>query len=243
MIAVALSMAVAPAPLSAQKPGDDPRARAHQHYDRAVAYDKAGDWDQAVAEYQIAQSLYPDPEFDFLIAEVEVKRGNKQAAIERYDRYLAAEPNGRVSQRARDAVARLRAEIEPPQPQPPQPRGQAAASPGDKATSRAKILRLSAYGAGIVGVVALGAGIKFGLDARSSERDVEERWDARRFEEGQAADRKMKIWTTVGAVALVGGGVLYYLGHRADRGRTESPIALAGQAGPGFVGLLVRGGF
>jgi tetratricopeptide (TPR) repeat protein len=257
--AVAVCMAVMPAPLLAQKSGDA-SAKARKHYDRAVAYEDAKDWDREIAEYAEANRLYPSAEFDFLIAEVEVKRGNKETAIQRYQSYLAAEPKGRVSQQARDAVEKLRAELaterreaekrkreaeaggEKDNPTSgPAPPVDSGANVGEEAASRAPILRASAYIAGGLGLAALTAGLKFGADARNAASDVEERWDPERFEEGKSANQKMKIWCVVGSVGLVSAGVLYYLSHRAHRASTEEPVALT--AGPDFIGVVVSGGF
>lgn len=86
-------------------------------------------------------------------------------------------------------------------------------------------LRIAGLATGAAGVVALGIGAAFGVRARrvSDEAARWNRFDRARFDQGEAAERNMFILTGAGALALVTGGVLYYLGHQADRTRNSSP--------------------
>lgn len=94
-------------------------------------------------------------------------------------------------------------------------------------------LRIAGLATGGAGVIALGIGVAFGLHARSIS-DETAQWEMfhqARFDEGQAAERNMYILTGVGAAALLTGGVLYYLGHRADsEAVTIVPVVSPGAA-------------
>ena len=71
-----------------------------------------------------------------------------------------------------------------------------------------------------VGIVGIGLGIKYGLDARSDSDAISHHvgaWsdtDRKRYADGQTADERMKIAYVVGGSAIAAGAVLYYFGTR-----------------------------
>jgi hypothetical protein len=120
--------------------------------------------------------------------------------------------------------------------------GPAAGGDADEPRRRGGMtsLQWGGIGAAGAGVLAIGAGVYFGMRA-SSISDEAADWDTfdpDRYDEGEAAERNSIIAFGVGAACVVTGGVLYYLGHRA--GERESvavtPLVLPDGAGLGAVG-------
>ncbi len=103
--------------------------------------------------------------------------------------------------------------IEPPKPMPVGPPVDAEpAAPG-------RTLRISGIAVGGVGVAAIATGVFFGLRARSQSKDLNaaDEWDPSLESSAKRADRNAKILLGVGGAALIGGGVLFYLGVRAEQ--------------------------
>jgi hypothetical protein len=90
------------------------------------------------------------------------------------------------------------------------------------------------------GAIALGAGVVFGIQARSAADAIsrhEGPWtedERRTFEDGQRANRNMIIAYVAGGALVATGGVLYYLGARTH----VVPVT-----GAGTTGLAVQGRF
>jgi hypothetical protein len=100
-----------------------------------------------------------------------------------------------------------------------------------------------------VGALAIGLGVKFGLDARSAADDISNfqggSWtdeQLQREDDGKSAEKKMIIFTGVGAAAVIGGGVLYLLGSKKKAGRGDAS-ALAPLLSPDRVGFAYTGSF
>jgi tetratricopeptide (TPR) repeat protein len=105
-------------------------------------------------------------------------------------------------------------------------------------------LRIGGIVSGGIGVAALGAGVFFGLRARSISNEAAD-WDVfdpDRFAQGEAAERNMIICVGIGGAALVTGGVLYFMGHRAGA-RAERRMSVAPVLLPDGAGLAAGGSF
>ncbi|MCC6998228.1 MAG: hypothetical protein IT370_26670 [Deltaproteobacteria bacterium] len=110
-------------------------------------------------------------------------------------------------------------------------------------------LRVAGWVAASAGVLALGGGIYYGLRANELEDEVSSppAWSndlASKVDEGETAAFRANLLIGVGAAAVVGGGVLLYLGYRSGAsesrpGRTQVQGLLA----PGLAGVLVQGSF
>ena len=83
-----------------------------------------------------------------------------------------------------------------------------------------------------VGVALLGTGIAFGLSASSASDDLTKAsqmgtpWSPalqQKYDDGQSASTKSTLFTILGGAAIVGGGVLYYLGWN----KSNSSVAVA----------------
>jgi hypothetical protein len=73
----------------------DPQADAAEHYRQGKAFDNAGQYDRAVAEYKAAHAIDKLPSHLFNIARSHHLKGDKadlEAALDYYKQYLAAEP-------------------------------------------------------------------------------------------------------------------------------------------------------
>jgi tetratricopeptide (TPR) repeat protein len=96
----------------------------------------------------------------------------------------------------------------------------------DSVDSHAKILEIAGLGVAVIGAGVVGFGIKRGLDAQSISDELSDHqgpWtDAQiaRDQDGQDANRQMKIFTAVGAGVIVTGAVLFVVG-RGGHGRAE----------------------
>jgi hypothetical protein len=75
-----------------------------------------------------------------------------------------------------------------------------------------------------VGVVLIGGGVYFGLQAQKKQDEIEslstqepspDGWDAGLKKDGERAELTMFVLTGVGVAAIGTGAILYYLGHRA----------------------------
>lgn len=108
-------------------------------------------------------------------------------------------------------------------------------------------LRIAGLAAGGAGVVALGVGVAFGLRAKgiSDEASRWDRFDQARYDQGKAAERDMFILTGIGAAGLVTGGVLYYLGHRADMADdgARPAVTFVPAIGHGEIAFNAKGSF
>jgi tetratricopeptide (TPR) repeat protein len=249
-IATALVLATAPA-----RAEPNPRAQAKQHFKQAKALQDAGKYDDAVAEYRAAYDLDQRPEMLFNIAQVYRLGNHKQLAVDYYQQYLAAQPDGSGAREARQWIAELTRQIEadrplpsepekpapPPTAPPPSPPSRSEPEPPAlTATRGSPQLRIAGLATAGAGAIALGFGVVFGIKARSAADTITNHqgpWtedERHTFEDGQRANRTMIIGYVAGGALVVTGGVLYYLGARTH----VVPIADARTAG-----LAVQGRF
>jgi hypothetical protein len=112
-----------------------------------------------------------------------------------------------------------------------------------------RTLRWSGIATAGAGVLFVGLAVKYGVDARSASNALsnkESQWtdeDAALIEKGETADKRLKLFSVLGGAALVGGGVLYYLGHRKDARAGAEASAWAPVVSPDGVGIAWTGRF
>ncbi len=113
------------------------------------------------------------------------------------------------------------------------------------ATGAGRGMRIAGMATGSAGVVALGIGVMFGLKARSLSNEATswDTFDQKADDQGKADQRNMLVFTSVGAAALVAGGVLYYLGHRAERSSEAGAVSFAPSVGPSQITFTAAGRF
>jgi len=228
---LATSAAAQPSSAPKKQPTQQELDLARAHFKAAEAAKQRGDYRTAAAQYLAAYELFEDPEFFFDIGEVYRLAGDEPKALTYYQQYLALEPNGRGAAAARTAIGQIdeakrkadeeargkadedaakRAADATVQANPPP--APASSAPGGRG------LRIAGLATGGAGVAALGVGVIFGLRAKSISDEAAgwDRFDQARLDRGEAAERNMFLLTGVGTAALVTGGVLYSLGHRAN---------------------------
>ncbi len=175
---------------------------AQVRFDAGVRLTSAGQYDDAIAEFQTAYAIDPNPVLFYSLAVAERLAGRCPAAIEHYRRFLRSKPNRARTEAARAGIAMC---------------AQACAAEGGQA--RAWYAR-PATGAIAGGAISLGIGAGF-LIAAASARD---RAEAAQFSDDfeAALDRATGLRRTgvlfaVLGAALVGGGVAYEVVARRKR--------------------------
>lgn len=221
---------------------DTSAERARSHFKQGKAFQDAGAYERAAEEYKLAYEADKRPEMLFNIAQVYRLAKLKERALFFFKQYLEKQPEGAGADEARKHVVTLQRQLddEAAEKQAPPPTVLPLESgPVEQVTfeDQGRGLRYSGIGVATVGMLALGAGLKFGFDARSASRDISDHsstWtnaEKARFEDGERADRNMKIAYVISGALLVGGGVLYYLGDRAREARVTTYITPQGTAG------------
>ena len=188
---------------------------------------------------------------------------NRPKALELYQRYLAVAPDGDHASRAYDWIDALTAAprkgpvVERPSagvPEPvvtpaPAPRPAAPAFDPDPVQASARCRqRRAGLIIGAVGVVTLGAGIYFGLRAKSQASEVSDatKWSHELADTAAAGERNETIGIvlgSVGAAALVTGGIFYLLGSRRVRARGEVGLRLVPTVTPRAAGVNLSARF
>jgi tetratricopeptide (TPR) repeat protein len=270
---MAIAFAVVASAQSA-KPTAKQLEEARKHFTAAETAKAKGDFKTAAVEYLAAYEQFQDPEFFFNVAEVYKLGNDEENALAYYQKYLQLDPNGRGAPAARTAVDALNRSIAAKQDAARHAAEAAAAEAKRKADEDAKrkaeeeaklkqqeeppevddpapkrpggSLRIAGIATAGVGVAAIGAGIVFGLKAKSISNEAAswDMFDQARFDQGEAAERNMFILTGVGGAALITGGVLYYLGHRAGATATSnSEVTVAPVITPSAVTFSASGRF
>jgi len=177
----ALALVAIAAQLVHADPGKVGEAKAH--FKQAKAYQEAGAFARAVDEYKAAYELDPRPELLFNIAQAYRLAGDKKQALENYKQYLVAQPDGKGADEARVLVAELERQIDedaakvppipvPPVPVPVPPPVPVHVDPPPPARESRSTLKIAGIASAGVGLVAVGAGVKFGLDARAASNAI-----------------------------------------------------------------------
>jgi len=101
------SLVAVPAIVYAQ-PADKTKT-AKQYVDAGLAAQDAGDYDTAISLYEKAYALVPHPVLVFNMAQAQRLAKHDDKALELYEKYLAADPNGTQAKKAREIVADMKA--------------------------------------------------------------------------------------------------------------------------------------
>ncbi len=157
------------------------------------------------------------------IAKAEQAVKEAAAAKERYEAEMAAAAKEKQEAEAAERERQKAAATRPP--------AQAAAELSTKADgswSVEKRLKVAGIATGAVGVAAIGVGAYFGFSAVSDNSKLETLKNEQKFnpnliDDRDASETTFYVLTGVGAGALIGGAVLYYLGE----GKSGDPEARA----------------
>jgi tetratricopeptide (TPR) repeat protein len=85
----------------------DANANAKEHFRQGQAFFQIGEYDRALAEYQIAFDLSHEPSLVFNIALCHDRSNRPDQALQAFRRYLLLAPEGSVADEARESIARL----------------------------------------------------------------------------------------------------------------------------------------
>ena len=220
---------------------------------RAVEARKAcasGDVDKGIKLLAEILATTDDPTAVYNMGRCYQQNGQAEKAILQFREYLRkardlnAEERRMVEAHLREAEAddrAKRAAASVPQPNSgltPLPDPTVGTTvPTDRSTGNKK-LRLAGIGVGSLGVVSLGTGLFFGLQAHSLQRQHEKQDNMFSLADDKAGHRAATLqWVFygIGAAVLAGGAALYYLGLDHD----ES-VALLPSVSPQGMGALLR---
>ena len=148
------------APAFAQPTGED---QAKKHFKLGRVFQDSGEYLRAADEYKEAYLLDHKPEMLFNIAQAYRLGGEKQLAIEYYQQYLGAQPDGAGAPEAQKYIDELGKQVEAeraakrqsePPPTTPPPTTVLVLAPADNRTTVARSQPLQ-----IAGIATAGAGV------------------------------------------------------------------------------------
>src|SRR5688500_8879804 len=88
------------------------KREARQHLDQGNRLYKSGQWEDAIREYEAGAKIEAKPVFDYNLGQCARKRGDYQAALLYYDRFLAkGQPDGEVLAAVQAFMAEMRAQL------------------------------------------------------------------------------------------------------------------------------------
>lgn len=234
-----------------------PEQKARAHHAEGLEHYEAGRYDEAIASYRRAYALIPAPGILFNLAQAHRLAGHCAEALELYRRYAREQPEAANAPVANEHAAQMQAcldrkpaappetgaaEPAPPmeaEPQPvessrPLPSAPLPSAPADAGTpGRGK--KLAGLGIAAGGALALGAGLYFGLDARSASSDLDEFFasggvwgpEQQALEDrGERSNGLMIGFTALGTAAVVAGAVTYILGTREAEASSAAGLSV-----------------
>lgn len=223
--------AAPPEPPPAAAPGDK-AAEAKAAYKRGADLYRAGRYSAAIAEFQAADKLKPSPALHYNMAQAWEKLGDLPAALAAYARYLQLDPKApnreAVERTVRSLEAKVAAEsvqtprLEPGQePVPAPPSTSLAANPPAPPLEATRpdpapqpVERKNWLGpiiASGLGVVAAGAGVIMGVQARNAQNALLAGGNDRQQADALASKAKSDataanvLYGVAGAAVLTGG--------------------------------------
>lgn len=91
----------------AGKPTAASKKEARAHFQRGKSLQEQGSYDKAIAEYEAAYALVPDPAFVFNIARSLHLAGRTDEALVKYRDYVAVRPDGDIAAEAKDFIQEI----------------------------------------------------------------------------------------------------------------------------------------
>ncbi len=253
-LSLALILAIA-APVSAAPATDAPVSpEVDRALSEAAAAFDAGNFEAAVAGYERAYALSPDPNFLYNIGRIHEEAANLEAAVDYYGRF-AREPGVSLELRTqalerRKALKAILSETrEEPEPTPePTPAPTVVTAPAttdapEVDRNAGEGLRITGYVLLGVGAVALATGGVFGGLARNDAVDLDDSDDpdARQdlFDSGRTRARTADAMFVTGGLLAVTGAVLLAVGLTRPRARARRAAFLP-SVGPRGAHAAVR---
>lgn len=268
MLALVLASQLVAVPAFAQpQASPQDKQKASELTKQAIAKVQAGEYEGGIELYLEAYELVPLPVLLSNVGAAYQKLGKPVEALRYFCMYLEKEPTGasasfataqakliQIEQGNKDVTDEtVCAPPKPPEPAVPvvdTPPPTAAVEPARETPpgDRGKTMRLTGLGIGGAGLVTVGVGIYFGLQAKDisdqiTNHDRTMMWpdNIQDLEkEGQAHETKQIIFMIAGGAMVATGVALYFIG-RSRKG--ESSTALVPTATPDSAGMAIVGGF
>lgn len=224
--------------------GDEAADAASSKFEQGKRQFRLGQYDDAIALWKAAYELKGDPIFLFNIAQAYWKKGANEKAVEFYDSYLKDAKDAPNRDKVLERIAELKGLIEqqkrmaknpPTEPIAPEhtaapesPTPKLLPPPDTSAVDQrhGRTMKLAGIVTVGVGVALAATGVYFAVAASSAQSDVEKAGAAggawspdiiARDDEGRRDALIGAVTLGAGAAAIVGGGVLYFLGVRQSR--------------------------
>lgn len=181
-----------------------------------------GDYANAVAKWNESYALSKEPELLFNIAQALRKDGRCADAVAMYRRFVRLAPDSDNRRLADEFVRELTPKCDAADPHPRRDRDHAE-HVSETHPAALKIAGLAVVG---VGALSVATGIYFGYRASSLREEVANacpgaqcNWAVlgSKDAEGRSAETKQYVFVGIGAVAIIGGGVMYWLAPREQR--------------------------
>src|SRR5687768_11387733 len=80
---------------------------ARDHYETGLALFDAGDREQALVEFRLANELFPSNDVVFMLAQCEYHLGRLKDARAHYEAFVQNEPSGKLAETARLRIAAI----------------------------------------------------------------------------------------------------------------------------------------
>jgi tetratricopeptide (TPR) repeat protein len=203
----------------------DPSPDVAAHLKSATVHFTAGRYAEALADYQAAYKIDPDPDTLFAIAQSERKLGQCHLALPHYRQYLASRSD--FPAEIKPLIAECWMQLPPPEANKPCPSAAPTVETG------LPWYKNPASGAVIVGTVGLGVGIGF-LIAASSSRDkannAQYSDDFDSLLDEATGRRRIGVTFLVTGALLVGGGVAYHYWTRSPSASPTMALATDGHS-------------
>jgi tetratricopeptide (TPR) repeat protein len=209
---------------------------ARQHFQDGEALFAAGKLKEALVEYELSQVAHPSPTTELALGRVYERLERRDAALDAYQRVLAAAPNGKDADEARARIDALRAA--------PPAAALVAAPPPPPRSDRASRLRL--LPAIFLGHIAIGGLIAGGALVGTVRTDVDRlqrtcapNCPVDAVDDLRTRERAGVALLAIGGVALATDIVLWVLeARRSKRERTQALVIA-----PAASGLVAAGTF
>ncbi len=267
--------------------GDELKLRAEDAKDAGNS-DKAGRlFDLAAEEYLAAYELVPHPLMLYNLAQVYRLGGRLKEALAKYSDFLASNPSGTAADFARKYERILQRTVgegagdgddddgdvddddDEIEDDDDDFRGGGGGGGGDSTSDKGvsgSTLKFGGLATAVVGVISLGLGVKFGIDASDMASCLGPNYPAgceafispAAIADGEWSDEantlekstlpstknKMYLFSGIGVVAIVGGAVLYFLGDdKAKAQESRESLRLVPSVDEKSTGLALIGSF